>query len=111
MKLNPIHGLLGVLGAGAGLWFWSEKRKTRPATINTAVLNNPPPQNAVVLGAVYNYKVKPVVGMTVPVFSSAGSPVGELPVVWVQSPEGNKPPTIVVKTSTASIYATPAPVG
>jgi len=102
MKLNPIHGLLGVLGAGAGLWFWSEKRK-KASGVNTAVLNNPPPQDAIATDMVYSTATKPVLGQSITIFDSTNHPVGKALVIWIQTLEsGMKAPAIAVRTESGS---------
>lgn len=116
MKLNPIHGLLGVLGAGAGLWFWSEKRK-KASGVNTAVLNNPPPQDAVALNPLPMYiaarsKIQKGDEQTFyPRGMNSPQEVGQI--IWVES--GTSKPRIVIQVrdlvsgrlSDNKLYATP----
>lgn len=100
MKLNPIHGLLGVLGAGAGLWFWSEKRK-KASGVNTAVLNNPPPQDAAATDMTYSAATKPVLGQAITIFDSTNHPVGKALVIWIETVKAGAP-RIAVRTESGS---------
>lgn len=100
MKINPMHGLLGLIGAGAGLWYWN-KQKEKSGAVNYSVLNNPPPQDAKASPLLYSSMMKPIVGQQLTIFESTGHPVGNAVVYWVQTLEpGMKAPTIAVRTVT-----------